>query len=246
MAKIPQGEWKAIAARYAKGESISKIAQSYSCSPPAIHYILKRSRQNAAKNFEQSLNGQSASPRAIIRRSAQTPAASDRSDPTDPRREAPGSMRSTPAESSTNVDAPNALRVVLDNKGATHTPTLPDVSQPAIPQQLSQSARDTDQRSASTAELDRQLFSRAEVAIEAFRSSFDAALAKGSLVTHQRLRQAASDLMRVAARTTIALDRLSASTERSYVDKGALPFDERQGPRLRPLTRDFPGRTSSK
>ena len=31
MAKIPQGEWKAIAARYAKGESISKIAQSYSC-----------------------------------------------------------------------------------------------------------------------------------------------------------------------------------------------------------------------
>ena len=217
MAKIPQGEWSAIAARYAKGESISKIVQSYGCTPPAIHYILKRSRQNAAKNFEQSLNGQSDSPRAIIRQSAQTSAASDRSHPTDPRREAPGSMRSTPAESSTNVDAPDALRVVLDNKGATHTPTLPDVSQPAIPQQLSQSARDTDQRSASTAELDRQLFSRAEVAIEAFRSSFDAALAKG-------------------ARTTIALDRLSASTERSYVDKGALPLDERQGPRLRPLT----------
>jgi hypothetical protein len=236
MAKIPQGEWNAIAARYAKGESISKIAQSYSCTPPAIHYILKRSRQNAAKNFEQSLNGQSDSPRAIIRQSTQTPAASDLSHPTDPRREAPGSMRSTPAESSTNVDAPNAPRVVLDNKAATHTPTLPDVRQPAIPQQLSQSARDTDQRSASTAELDRQLFSRAEVAIEAFRSSFDAALAEGSLVTHQRLRQAASDLMRVAARTTIALDRLSASTERSYVDKGALPLDERQGARLRPLT----------
>jgi hypothetical protein len=140
------------------------------------------------------------------------------------------------AESSTNVDAPNALRVVLDNKTATHTPTLPDVSQPTIPQQLSQSARDTDQRSASTAELDRQLFSRAEVAIEAFRSSFDAALVKGSLVTHQRLRQAASDLMRVAARTTIALDQLSASIKRSYVDKGALPLDERQGARLRPLT----------
>ena len=246
MAKIPQGEWNAIAARYAKGESISKIAQSYSCTPPAIYYILKRSRQNAAKNLEQSLNGRSYSPRAIIRQSAKTPAASDLSHPTDPRREAPGSMRSTPAESSTSVNAPNALRVLLDNKAATHTPPRPDVSQPAIPQQLSQSARDTDQRSASTAELDRQLFSRAEVAIEAFRSSFDAALAEGSLVTHQRLRQAASDLMRVAARTTIALDRLNASTERSHVDKGALPLDERQGPRLRPLTRDFPGRTSSK
>ena len=236
MAKISQGEWNAIAARYAKGESISKIAQSYGCTPPAIHYILKRSRQNAAKTLEQSLNGRSDSPRAIIRPSAETPAASDLSHPIDPRREAPGSMRSTPTESSTNVDAPNALRVVLDNKAATHTVTLADVSQPAIPQQLFQSARDTDQRSASTAELDRQLFSRAEVAIEAFRSSFGAALAEGSLVTHQRLRQAASDLMRVAARTTIALDRLNASTERSYVDKGALALDERQGARLRPLT----------
>jgi hypothetical protein len=76
MAKIPQGEWNAIAARYAKGESISKIARSYSCTPPAIHYILKRNRQNAANNLEQSLNGRSDSPRAIIRQSAQTPTAS--------------------------------------------------------------------------------------------------------------------------------------------------------------------------
>jgi hypothetical protein len=54
-----------------------------------------------------------------------------------------------------------------------------------------------------------------ETAIEAFRSSFDAALAEGSLVTRQRLRQAASDLMRVAAQTTIILDRLNARIERS-------------------------------
>src|ERR1700739_3538421 len=100
MAKIPQGEWNAIAARYAKGESISKIAQSYSCTPSAIHYILKRSRQNAAKNLEQSLNGRPSPPGAIFRQAAQPPAASDRSHPTDARREAPGSMRSTPAESS--------------------------------------------------------------------------------------------------------------------------------------------------
>src|SRR5246127_3816571 len=44
MSKIPQGEWNAIAARYAQGESISRIAQSYGCTPPAIHYILKRNR----------------------------------------------------------------------------------------------------------------------------------------------------------------------------------------------------------
>jgi hypothetical protein len=64
------------------------------------------------------------------------------------------------------------------------------------------------------AQLDRELYGRVEMAIEAFRSSFDAALAEDSLVTRQRLRQAASDLMRVAAQTTIVLDRLNARTER--------------------------------
>ena len=56
MSKIPQGEWSAIAARYAKGESITRIAQSYGCTPPAIHYILKRSTQRATHNAEQRLN----------------------------------------------------------------------------------------------------------------------------------------------------------------------------------------------
>jgi hypothetical protein len=42
MAKIPQGEWNAIAARYSKGESLSSIARHYGCTPAAIHYILKR------------------------------------------------------------------------------------------------------------------------------------------------------------------------------------------------------------
>src|SRR5277367_6647116 len=45
MSKIPQGAWSAIAARYQNGESISAIARSYDCTPPAIHYILKRNRQ---------------------------------------------------------------------------------------------------------------------------------------------------------------------------------------------------------
>src|SRR5438270_11173807 len=58
MSKIPQGEWSAIAARYAKGESITRIAQSYGCTPPAIHYILKRGKQRAAENAEQRLNVQ--------------------------------------------------------------------------------------------------------------------------------------------------------------------------------------------
>src|SRR5262249_8667257 len=63
--------------------------------------------------------------------------------------------------------------------------------------------------------LDSELYDRAEAAIETFRSCFDAVLAAGSLHDRARLRQAASDLMRVAARTTIVLDRLNALIERA-------------------------------
>jgi hypothetical protein len=81
-------------------------------------------------------------------------------------------------------------------------------SQPAAPQ------RAAGRTSAFTAGLDDELHDRAEAAIAAFRSSFAAALAEGSPGVRQRLRQAASDLMRVAARTTIVLDRLNANVER--------------------------------
>jgi len=63
--------------------------------------------------------------------------------------------------------------------------------------------------------LDSELHLRAEAAIETFRSSLDAALTEGSPGVCERLRQAATDLMRVAARTTMVLDRLNAITERS-------------------------------
>ena len=53
MSKIPQGEWNAIAARYAQGESISAIARTYGCTPPAIHYILKNNRRRTGEGGEQ-------------------------------------------------------------------------------------------------------------------------------------------------------------------------------------------------
>ena len=68
----------------------------------------------------------------------------------------------------------------------------------------------TRRASALTARLDAELHADVEAAILAFRSSFDAALADNSPVARERLRQAASDLMRVAARTTIVLDRLNS------------------------------------
>ena len=69
--------------------------------------------------------------------------------------------------------------------------------------------------------MDSELHDRAEAAIEAFRSSFDAALAECSPRERARLREAASNLMRVAARTTIVLDRLNALSERSVFDRGS-------------------------
>jgi transposase-like protein len=48
MAKIPQGEWSAIAERYSRGEPISSIARHYGCTAPAIHYILKRHKERSA------------------------------------------------------------------------------------------------------------------------------------------------------------------------------------------------------
>lgn len=42
--KIPQRDWPLIIQRYENGETLAAIARSYDCSPPAISYILSRSR----------------------------------------------------------------------------------------------------------------------------------------------------------------------------------------------------------
>jgi hypothetical protein len=70
---------------------------------------------------------------------------------------------------------------------------------------------------ALTAELDPELQAYAEAAIQAFRSSFDQALVQRSAETRERLRRAASDLMRAAARTTIVIDRLNASAKPTHI-----------------------------
>jgi hypothetical protein len=191
MSKIPQGEWSAIAARYAKGETISNIAQSYGCTPPAIHYILKRNKQRGADYSEQLVNGK----------------------PDSATRSLAGEIRPAvghPAEPRSDHDPKAASVVAIPSEGG--RPTLPQ--QPVLRQQASGDPRATGRTSAFAAGLDEELYGRSEAAIAAFRSSFEAALAEGSPGVRQKLRQAASDLMRVAARTTIVLDRLNASAER--------------------------------
>src|SRR5712692_706818 len=42
--KIPQSDWPLIMGRYDAGETLASIARTYDCSPPAISYVVSRSR----------------------------------------------------------------------------------------------------------------------------------------------------------------------------------------------------------
>jgi hypothetical protein len=46
--KIPQTDWPLIMTRYEAGETLSSIARTYNCSPPAISYIVSRNREQLA------------------------------------------------------------------------------------------------------------------------------------------------------------------------------------------------------
>src|SRR5712691_11656956 len=46
--KIPQSDWPSIMARYNAGETLASIAKTYDCSPPAISYVVSRSRVRQA------------------------------------------------------------------------------------------------------------------------------------------------------------------------------------------------------
>jgi hypothetical protein len=205
MSKIPPGEWSAIAARHAKGESLSAIARSYGCTPPAIHYVLKRNGRQDVEKVEQPAEA--------------TPPPSDT-----PRHETlPQTLRLN------GETKPSSNRENEPTTGACREPDLPasapvrSEEQPAAELQRQPGySRTTGRALASNDGLDRELYGRAEAAIQTFRSCFDAALAAGSPLERARLRQAASDLMRVAARTTIVLDRLNALNERA-----AARFDPR-------------------
>src|SRR5271166_1469931 len=247
MSKIPQGEWSAIAARHAQGESLSAIARSYGCTPPAIHYVLKRNGRQAVEKVEQPAEAapsrsnepdHEAHPQTLrsngeIKLSfnrTNEPAGGSGRDRAPPasgparseQRLAPIEQRPAPIE---QRPAPIEQRPApIEQRPAPIEQRLAPIEQRLAPieqrpvtelQQHGGPPRTAGRALASTDGLDSELHDRAEAAIETFRSCFDAALAEGSPHDHARLRQAASDLMRVAARTTIVLDRLNALSERA-------------------------------
>lgn len=199
MAKIPQGEWNAIAARHSKGESLSRIARDYGCTPPAIHYILKR-----VKGMNTDTAGT-----PLVRTQPAAQILPQRR-PDDGR--AGQSLPSiTVKEDIMSELQPLALRQHRIEKDEPRpAPAARPVQNGQRPLMAAQKPAGAARASALTAELDAELQAHTEAAIQAFRSSFAAALAEGSPASRERLRQAASDLMRAAARTTIVLDRANA------------------------------------
>jgi len=249
MSKIPQGEWSAIAARHAQGESLSAIARSYGCTPPAIHYVLKRNGRQAVEKVEQPAEAAPArsnephreAPPQTLRPNGEIKLSLNRTnesasgggrDPAPPASGAAhGEQRLAPSEQhaahSEQRPVPSEPRPVPSEPRPVPSEPRPVPSEPRpvpsgqrpVPelQQHRGPLHAASRALASTDGLDSELHDRAEAAIETFRSCFDAALAEGSPHDRARLRQAASDLMRVAARTTIVLDRLNALSERPAV-----------------------------
>ncbi len=212
MSKIPQGEWNAIAARYQNGELISRIARTYGCTPPAIHYILKRNRQRPAETAAQppQIRPAEAAHPQLVRANRAEPTATAA---------APAAQLANGAAGSSllRATAPGPTPDAGTGERPAYSATIP-AAPPARPGFLDPAEKPAHRAAnppAETPGLDSELHLRAETAIEIFRSSFDAALVEGSPGVRERLRQAATDLMRVAARTTIVLDRLDAAGERS-------------------------------
>ena len=203
MTKIPQGEWSAVAERYSQGESISSIARYYGCTAPAIHYILKRHKERtAAPNQQPALMPTPIKPE-IARPARIGRAVNGRSTLPLARRKALAVQVTAPSpkeryEQQSDRDFAPLMGPVRTER----SPTAAVQPQRSRPQGVSRAP-------ALTAGLDAALRADAEAATEAFRSSFDAALAENVPAVRERLRQAASDLMRVAARATIVLDRSS-------------------------------------
>ena len=228
MSKIPQGEWGTIAARHAQGESLSAIARSYGCTPPAIHYVLKRNGRQAVEKVEQPAEAAPArsnephreAPPQTLRPNGEIKLSLNRTnesasgggrDPAPPASGAAhGEQRLAPSEQHLPPSEPRPVPSEPRPVPSGQRP-VPELQQHRGPLHAASRAL------ASTDGLDSELHDRAEAAIETFRSCFDAALAEGSPHDRARLRQAASDLMRVAARTTIVLDRLNALSERPAV-----------------------------
>jgi len=92
--KIPQQDWPSIIKRYETGETLANIARTYDCSPPAISYIISRSRARDTAEGAEQIEIESREPGLVKRHPNDIPA--------------PEAMRPTPEIGETAMSVPAA------------------------------------------------------------------------------------------------------------------------------------------
>jgi hypothetical protein len=227
--KIPPAEWDAIAARRDKGESVAYIARTYETSPATIYGVLKKLAESkgepapvaaaepAAPAIEAPVVEAPPAP-APVATPAPTRLTLTASRPQPPAPVAPTPVAVAPPAPVEPPPPPappapqQPFKFTYENRAVD-----PPVRQPRVPAPPRPFA-DVEPKTALTANLDAELRAQADAAILIFQTAFTAVLGEETVATRKELRQAASDLMRVAARTTIALERKDA-----IVDRAAMP-----------------------
>ena len=240
--KIPPAEWEAIAARREKGESVAYIARTYETSPATIYGVLKKLAE--AKGEAAPVADRAAEPVPETQPTAPAPVQSVAPEPAAAPAPVPAQTRLTlsvprPAQPTAQAapvepapvpvaPAPAAIAPVqpapvaapapqpqqpfkftYENRAVDPPPRQPRVPAPPRP------FAEVEPKTALTANLDAELRAQADAAISAFQAAFTTVLGDETAATRKELRQAASDLMRVAARTTIALERKDAIADRA-------------------------------
>lgn len=191
-----------ILARHKAGETLASIARTYDCSPPAISYIVSRSRErdadatpgpaplaNTANIADEVPTYDDAAPtpsngRRVLRLSR--PAAA----PLEPPRAVPPPRADEPIRASEPpAGAVDPGHLAVD-----------PLAQP----------RPTAARAKNGGTIDRALRERVDGDIAAFLAAFDGALSADTSESRAALREATDRLLRAGARTRIELERLEA------------------------------------
>src|SRR5579884_454440 len=223
--KIPSQDWPSIVARYEAGETMTHITQTYDCSPPAISYVITRSRAHAAPAAGSAEGGIAAAEGAAGHGAALGLAMSDNAGATLRRgrgrsgeselRRGPrpngGQMPEEPMASETaKTAAMFAPRAAAGQPGARLA-----TEQEAEPGRANDVGGMTNGPrpefgQAAAPFIDAELRERIYGDICAFLVAFDAALAYDSIANRAELRAATDRVLRVGARTRIELERLEA------------------------------------
>jgi transposase-like protein len=107
--KIPQQDWPSIIARYQGGETLSSIARSYDCSPPAISYIVSRTRARGMPAETENSPAALAAPAQLKKTAASPPATNSITEPDLMHDAATAAPRST-STVDTNAPDPSGAR----------------------------------------------------------------------------------------------------------------------------------------